>query len=182
MGVAGSGKSVQGRKLADILGLPWLSTGEFLRMLISGQTRIDMAKGKLVEDEKIISLVQKIFSVVDTKEEFVLDGFPRTVAQADWLINQLKHGQLKVTAVIHLIASEEVVKERLLSRARHDDTEEAIEERFAEYEKAILPVITDLKESGVKIFDIDAEQTPEKVHEDILKAIKPQINEQSTEV
>jgi len=176
MGVAGAGKSIQGRKLADALGLPWLSTGEFLRMLISGLRRIDMTKGKLLEDDEIISLVQKIFSVVDTKHEFILDGFPRTVGQADWLINQSKHGQLKISAVIHLKATPDVVKARLISRGRQDDTEEAIEERFKEYEKAVLPVIADLRKSGVKVYDIDGEQSVDSVHQQILTAVKGKID------
>ncbi len=96
-GVAGSGKSVQGKMLADHMGLPWLSTGEFLRMLISGERRKDMLAGKLLGDNEIIALVQRIFNVVDTKHEFILDGFPRSVAQADWLLNQVKHGQLKIS-------------------------------------------------------------------------------------
>ena len=105
MGVAGSGKSSQGRQLADEKGLPWLSTGEFLRMMIAGDKRKDMLQGKLLGDEEIISMVQKIFAVVDTDDEFILDGFPRTAAQADWLLSQVKYGQLHVPAVICLDAS-----------------------------------------------------------------------------
>ena len=77
-GVAGSGKSMQGRMLADHQALPWLSTGEFLRMLVSGDERRDMLAGKLLDDEEIISLVQKIFNDVGVEEEFEMDGFPRT--------------------------------------------------------------------------------------------------------
>lgn len=172
MGVVGSGKSVQGRKLADVLCLPWLSTGEFLRMLISGQTRKDMIEGKLLDDDQMISLVQKIFSVVDTEHEFILDGFPRTVGQADWLLNQLKYGQLKVSAVIHLVASSDTVKERLLSRGRPDDNADAIEVRLKEYDRAILPVLEELKNNNVKIYDINAEQNVEEVHAEILKSVK----------
>lgn len=171
MGVAGTGKSTQGRKIADELGLPWVSTGEFLRMLISGERRKDMLKGELLGDQEIISLVRKIFGVVDTDHEFVLDGFPRTVAQADWLLSQVKHGQLKMTGVIHLTASEEGVKSRLLARGRQDDTEEAIDERFREYEQQALPIIEDFKKAGVPVFDIDAEQSVEQVHDDIAKAL-----------
>ncbi len=65
MGVAGSGKSVQGKLLADQLALPWLSTGEFLRMLIAGKRRREMLEGKLLPDQEIITLIRKIFSVVD---------------------------------------------------------------------------------------------------------------------
>lgn len=171
MGVAGSGKSAQGRLLADRLGYPWLSTGEFLRMLISGERRREMLEGKLLDDAEIISLVQKIFRIVDTEHEFVMDGFPRTVAQADWLLNQRRHGQLDITAVIHLQASEEVVLDRLLQRGRQDDQAEAIRERFREYETATQPIIDDLKEHGVPVFEINGEGDIEAIHESIVRAI-----------
>lgn len=171
MGVAGSGKSAQGRLLADRLGYPWLSTGEFLRMLISGARRREMLEGKLLDDAEIISLIQKIFRIVDTEHEFVLDGFPRTVAQADWLLSQRRHGQLDITAVIHLQASEEVVLERLLQRGRQDDQAEAIRERFREYETATQPIIDDLKQHGVSVFEINGEGDVEVIHESIVKAI-----------
>ena len=75
MGVAGAGKSAQGKLLADTIGLPWLSTGEFFRMLISGQKRVDMVAGKLLSDHDTITLIQKVFAIVGTDQEFVLDGF-----------------------------------------------------------------------------------------------------------
>jgi adenylate kinase len=171
-GVAGSGKSVQGRLLADRLALPWLSTGEFLRMLISGERRRDMVSGKLLDDKEIISLVRKIFSVVDTSQEFVLDGFPRTTEQADWLLSQVKHGQLQLTAVIHLTASEAGVKKRLLSRGRPDDTETAIGARFKEYEQQIRPILEHFKASGAPVYDINGEQSIEEVQAHILNALQ----------
>jgi len=172
MGVAGAGKSLQGRMLADQLGLPWLSTGEFLRMLISGERRKDMLEGKLLEDEEIISLVQKIFAMIDTKEEFILDGFPRTSQQADWLLSQKKHGQLSITAVINLTASEEVVRDRLLERGRQDDHHDAISERFDEYRDHIVPILDQFESSGVSVFTIDGEQSTE----DVNKAIKEKLD------
>lgn len=172
MGVAGSGKSSQGRRIADEQGLPWLSTGEFLRMLISGEKRKDMLAGKLIPDQEIISLVRKIFAVVNTDEEFVLDGFPRTAEQADWLLSQHKHGQLPITAVIHLKASEDAVSKRLLSRGRLDDTTEAIAERFKEYNDEALPILKSFKDAGVRIIDVNAEQSVEEVHNDIVAALK----------
>ena len=171
-GVAGSGKSLQGKKLADAKGLPWLSTGEFLRMLISGKKRKDMLEGKLLNDQEIIALVQRIFNVVDVKNEFVLDGFPRTLAQADWLLNQAKHGQLNITAVVHLQASEKAVKNRLLSRGRQDDTDEAIIERFREYEHSILPILENFREAGVPVYDINGEDDLEVVHLSIMTALR----------
>lgn len=167
MGVAGAGKSLQGRNLADEMGLPWVSTGEFLRMLISGEPRKDMVSGRLLDDEEIIRLVQKIFTVVNTEEEFVLDGFPRTAGQADWLLGQVKHGQLDVTAVIHIKASEEIVKQRLLSRGRQDDTEEAIAARFADYTENILPILDQFKQAGIKVYEVDGDKSVTQVHDDI---------------
>jgi len=172
MGVAGSGKSIQGRMLADELALPWLSTGEFLRMLVAGDKRRDMVAGKLLGDKEIINLVQKIFHMIDSTQEFVLDGFPRTTAQADWLLSQVKHGQLKITAVIHLTASEDAVMKRLLNRGRQDDNEEAVRERFREYEQAALPIIEHFKKGGVSVYDINGEQPVQDVHKDIKAALK----------
>ena len=172
MGVAGAGKSVQGRRLADELAVPWLSTGEFLRMLTSGDTRKHMLSGRLMNDEEIISLVRKIFAVVDTENEFILDGFPRTVGQADWLLNQAKYGQLDITAIVNISATREVVKERLLNRGRLDDHEEAIEERFQEYEQTIVPILEQFKSADVTVFDVNGDQSIEEVHDDIEKALR----------
>jgi adenylate kinase len=171
MGVAGSGKSMQGRLLADRLAVPWLSTGEFLRMLISGEERRGMLAGKLLDDEEIIGLVQKIFSVVNVEEDFVLDGFPRTPGQADWLLNQVKYGQLQISAVIHLTASQEIVLDRLLGRGRQDDHKQAITERFKEYEESIKPILAQFKKAGIPVCEINGEQEPEAVHGDIMKSL-----------
>ncbi len=179
MGVAGSGKSVQGKLLADQLALPWLSTGEFLRMLISGKRRREMLEGKLLPDQEIITLIRKIFSVVDIENEFILDGFPRTVAQADWLLSQVKHGQLKITAVIHLIASEKLVEKRLLDRGRTDDNKEAIAERFNEYEQSIKPILAHFKEAGVVVHDVSAEHEVQVIHRQISSLIRDAYADES---
>lgn len=172
MGVAGSGKSVQGRLLADQLALPWLSTGEFLRMLVAGQRRRDMLEGKLLEDKEIITLVQKIFAMIDVHDEFVLDGFPRTVSQADWLLNQAKHGQLTVTAVVHLTVDEETVLERLLQRGRQDDHKAAILERFKEYEEITKPILDHFKAAHIPVFDINGDDEVDTIHQEIKQAIE----------
>jgi len=172
MGVAGAGKSVQGKLLADTLALPWLSTGEFLRMLISGEQRKEMLSGKLLDDQQIIALVRKIFSVVDTDHEFVLDGFPRSTPQADWLLGEVRYGQLQVSAVIHLLASEDAVTRRLMERGRQDDTEASIRERFQEFEESIKPILEQFRTSNIPVCDIDAEQTPQEVHQSIIEALE----------
>jgi adenylate kinase len=170
-GVVGSGKSVQGRKLADELALPWLSTGEFLRMLIAGQQRRDMLAGKLIDDEQMIAMIQRIFSLVDTEHEFVLDGFPRSSGQADWLLGQVKYGQLDLTGVVHLNVSLEVVKERLLARGRLDDNEDAIAKRFHEFEHTTLPMLDQFRKVQAPIYEIDGDQSIADVHQAIMAAV-----------
>ncbi len=171
MGVAGSGKSMQGKILADEHGYAWISTGEILRVLVTGKRRQEMLQGKLLSDEEMINLMDKVLELIDTKQEFVLDGFPRTVAQCDWLLEQVKKGRFAKTTVIHLAASEDVVRSRLLGRARPDDTDEAIAERFREYKTVTLPIIAHLKKLDVKICDINASEDIRHVHDAILRCV-----------
>ncbi len=171
MGVAGSGKSMQGKILADEHGYAWISTGEILRVLVTGRRRHEMLQGKLLSDEEMINLMDKVLELIDTKQEFVLDGFPRTVAQCDWLLRQVEQGRFDLTAIIHFKASEDVVRSRLLDRARQDDTDEAITERFNEYRAVTVPIIAHLKKHGTKVCDIDASQNIRQVHDAILKCV-----------
>ena len=172
MGVAGAGKSVQGRRLADELALPWVSTGEFLRMLVTGDRRREMLVGKLLEDAEIISMADRIFHMININQEFILDGFPRTAPQAQWLLAQHKAGLLKISMVINLQASEEVVIERLLGRGRQDDTRESIAKRFTEYNAVTLPIIQEFENNGVTVHHVDAARTPEEVHDTIMPLLK----------
>jgi len=167
MGVAGSGKSMQGRLLADEHGYAWISTGEILRVLITGKRRREMLEGKLLSDEEMIEILDKILELIDVREEFVLDGFPRTIPQADWLIDQAQAGRFKLSVVVNLAASEEVVRERLLSRGRMDDHEEAIAERFREYQAATLPILQHFEREGIDMINVDAAQSPQQVHDQI---------------
>ncbi len=167
MGVAGAGKSVQGRWIADELGLPWLSTGEFLRMLVTGQRRKEMLAGKLLDDAEMIQLADKIFHMIEVDEEFILDGFPRTQGQAEWLYAQHKAGLLAITCVLNIEASEEVVMQRLLQRGRPDDTEESIKQRIHDYQTVMMPIITELESKGVAVHRINGEKSPEEVHADM---------------
>jgi adenylate kinase len=171
MGVAGSGKSMQGRLLADDYGYAWISTGEIFRVLITGKRRQEMLQGKLLSDDEVIRMMDKILDLIDTSEQFVLDGFPRSVAQAEWLSKQIEDGRFKLTAVIHLTASEEVVRERLIKRGRQDDTDEAITERFNEYRNVTVPIIEHFRQEGIPVFDIEAAQEPRTVHEQIMNIV-----------
>lgn len=173
MGVAGAGKSMQGRLFADEHGYAWISTGELFRVLVTGERRAQMLEGKLLSDEEVIALVDKTLKLIDLDQEFLLDGFPRTKVQADWLLEQVKAGRLNLTAVFNLTATPEVVKKRLLARGRQDDTEEVIEKRFKEYQTATLPILDYFKQAGAPVYDIDADQDPITVHDKIMGYIDP---------
>jgi adenylate kinase len=170
-GVAGAGKSMQGKIFADEHGYAWISTGEILRVLVTGKRRQEMLEGKLLSDEEVINILDTVLNLIAADQEFVLDGFPRTIAQADWLLEQVHKGRLKLTAVVNLDASEDVVRERLMARGRQDDTEEAIAKRFDEYRTVTLPILEHFKGEGVHVFNIDAAKEPRAVHDAILKAI-----------
>lgn len=171
MGVAGAGKSMQGRILADEHGYAWISTGEILRVLVTGKRRQEMMQGKLLSDDEIITIIDQVFNFIDPKQEFVLDGFPRTVKQADWLLEQIEQGRFELSAVINLVADKKVILNRLTKRGRPDDTEEAIDRRFAEYEAVTLPILKHLKDKNVKVHEVDANRDPRDIHDNILELI-----------
>ncbi len=170
-GVAGSGKSMQGKMFADEHGYAWISTGEILRVLVTGKRRHEMREGKLLSDSEMIAILDTVLNLIDAEQEFVLDGFPRTTNQADWLLEQVHSGRFKLTAVINLDASEEEVRRRLIARGRLDDNEEAISKRFKEYRTVTLPILEYLRKEGVRVGTINAAQGPRAVHDDILKFI-----------
>lgn len=174
-GVAGAGKSMQGKIFADEHGYAWISTGEIFRVLVTGKRRQEMLQGKLLSDDEVISIIDKVLDLIDTNEEFVLDGFPRTITQADWLISQIASGRIKLTAVINLAASEDVVRARLVERGRADDKEDAINERFKEYRTVTLPILDHFKKEHINVYQIDASQTPREVHDAILHCIENNI-------
>lgn len=176
IGVAGAGKSVQGKLLADHFGLPWISTGELLRMFIAGERRQRMLKGELLKDEELYEVIDPMLKVVCKYGELVLDGFPRTIPQANWLVElgeEIKH---PIRCIIHLEASEEIVKKRLLARGRPDDTEEGISERFREYEKNTKPIIYHYEELGIPVIHVSAEGKESEISEKIITQVKSYVS------
>lgn len=171
MGVAGAGKSMQGRLFADEHGYSWISTGEMFRVLVTGKRRQQMLEGKLLSDDEVIEMVDKTLKLIDINKEFLLDGFPRTKVQADWLLEQIKSGRIKLTAIFNLVASKEVVRDRLLKRGRQDDTEAVIENRFDVYETETLPIIKFFEDAGMPVFNIDADRDIMTVHDELLSKI-----------
>jgi adenylate kinase len=171
MGVAGAGKSMQGRILADEHGYAWISTGEILRVLVTGKRRQEMLQGKLLSDDEIIELIDKVFEMIDTSQQFVLDGFPRTIPQANWLTEQAKKGRFELSCIINLNASEETVIKRLTSRGRPDDTKDAVCRRIEEYHAVTQPILSHFKQENIKVHDIDGDRDARAIHDDILNLI-----------
>ena len=172
MGIAGSGKGTQGKMLADQHGFHLISMGDVLRMYITGPRRQRMLAGELLDDEEIIDIVSNVLTSLPDEEEVILDGFPRTIPQAKWLLEQTKTGRFTIKNVFHLVASREAVKSRLMNRGRIDDKEEAIEERFNEYQRSTEPLLKWLTENGVTVNNINAERSVETINDDLVAHLK----------
>lgn len=172
MGLAGSGKSTQSQLLAAHLHCPWISTGGLLREHMDQNTQADMLQGKMVDDDKTVAVLTSEFERIGAgTNECILDGSPRTMRQAEWLVSQAKAGKIFITAVIHLNVSKQTAEKRLLARRRPDDYISAIAERFKEYDTSILPILDLIKQRGFQIHEIDAEKPAEEVQSDILNAL-----------
>lgn len=173
IGRAGTGKSTQGQRLAKYLNCKWVSVGNVLRSRMSGEYAERMLAGEVLDDDQVLPLLDTELKKINAaKNEFILDGSPRTMVQAKWWVNKVKKEEVKLTAVIHLDASEEVVRDRLLARGRPDDHETAIAERFKEYKKVIMPILHYLEKEKLPVFHINAENPPEKVEAEIENTLK----------
>jgi adenylate kinase len=167
MGIAGAGKGTQSKLLADRHGFHLLTMGDVLRMYVTGEQRERMLAGQLLDDEEVIGVVDKALKSIINGDEILMDGFPRTIPQAEWLVEQVKAGRFELKLAFHLVASRAAVKERLLGRARIDDVDAAIEKRFDEYEKSTKPLLDWLKQHDVQVADIDAERDIEAIQTDL---------------
>jgi adenylate kinase len=177
MGIAGSGKGTQGKMLSDQHKLHLVSMGDVVRMYVTGEQRERMLAGELLNDSEVISIVDKVLDSITSNEEVLIDGFPRTIPQAEWLLKKSREGNhLKLDLAIHLVASRQAVKERLIKRARMDDKDKAIEARFDEYEKATMPLIAWLKENNIKVANVNAERPVQEVNQDLVSLLQ-QLNE-----
>jgi len=172
MGISGSGKGTQGALLAEKQGMRVISTGELLRTYGSEEQHKRMATGIFLADEEVTDLLDKALNELPDQNAVILDGYPRRISQADWLIEQARKGRFKLEEVFQLVISRAAVKARLLDRARPDDHDSAIEGRFNEYEKGTVPVLEHLREAGVPVIDINGEQSVEAVHEAIMASFK----------
>lgn len=171
MGPAGAGKSVQGNLLAEKLGFEWVSTGDYLRSHITKDRKAQMAAGALISDQEIIGIISDFLSQAPDKNKLIIDGFPRTIEQARWLVSQHKEGKLAIRAVLQMEVSKEVAKNRLLGRGRDDDKEEVVNKRHDDYEVVTKPIIDWFKDEGVTVHEIDANGSVQQINQSILDKI-----------
>ena len=172
MGLAGSGKSTQGKRLALELDGEWLSAGQVLRDTKDPEVNAIQERGELVPDSLTIRLMTYAIAqaIVDGKN-IVLDGYPRTVEQSEWIVENAVD---RIEAVIVIEVPKPELIERLKKRGREDDMSlEAIEERFRIVEQNIYAVCQILREKGVQIYKIDGTGTEDEVAARIREALQP---------
>jgi adenylate kinase len=182
LGPPGSGKGTQAQRLVQRYGIVQLSTGEMLRAAVAAQTPIGlqakdiMASGALVSDEIVVGIISERIDQPDAKGGFILDGFPRTVPQAEALDELLKHKHLRLDAVIELRVNESALLERVEKRAaethargeevRLDDTPQVLVKRLAAYRSQTEPLIHYYSERR-KLVTVDGMMTIEEVTREI---------------
>lgn len=159
VGPPGAGKGTQAVRLAERLGVPHISTGDLFRANLSEMTPLGveakryMDAGDLVPDEVTSRMVRSRLDEADAAGGFILDGFPRTVRQAETLDTMLAELGASLDAVVEFAASDEVVVQRLLGRGRSDDTEDVIRNRQKVYRDETAPL---LEYYRAKLVSVDA--------------------------
>ena len=171
MGLPGSGKGTQGKIMADQHGMHLISMGEIIRLYVTGDRRARMLSGELLDDEEVISLLDRVLDSLPNKKLCVLDGFPRTVAQAEWLLQKAGRENFSIDYVINLEAGEETVKLRLKARGRIDDKDEVIVERFKEYGELTQPLVNWYREHNIDVANINAERSVDEVNNDVTASL-----------
>lgn len=180
-GVVGSGKSEQANRLEIKLNCPHVTVSQLIRQQENQEWDALMQAGKLVPDDAVLKLLEAELKRINAKNhEFILDGAPRSIPQAEWLSGKINTGELNLTAIIHLKVSKETTLIRLLRRGRQDDTEEVITERFKQYDAVTTPVLNFLREEqGYEIYDIDGEWSSDVVEKQIWKILEGKIAPQN---
>jgi len=175
LGPPGAGKGTQALRIAEKFGVPHISTGDILRAAVKEGTELGklaksyMDRGELVPDEVIIGIIKERLSQPDVKEKgFILDGFPRTLKQAEALDQMLKELNMPLDKVIYLNVDDEEIVKRLLARGRADDTEEVIRNRLKVYREQTAPLIDYYQAKGllVEIYGVgQIEEITRKIEE-----------------
>ena len=166
-GPAGAGKSVQGQMLAARHGWRWLSAGQLLRDTRTPEVMDCLREGRLVPPEIIGEVMDRALGSAGDIHKVILDGFPREMAQAEWLLEaKTVHGR-EIDLVVVLEVPRQEILERLRVRGRVDDTPEAIDMRLGIYRKEIYPLLDLFNEQGVPIVHVNGVGTVGQIHDAI---------------
>jgi adenylate kinase len=182
LGPPGSGKGTQAQRLVQRYGIVQLSTGEMLRAAVAAETPVGlkakdiMANGGLVPDDVVVGIISDRIDQPDAAAGFILDGFPRTVPQAEALDDLLKNKHMKLDSVVELRVNESALIDRVETRAaetrargeevRVDDTPEVLTKRLASYRSLTEPLIHYYSEQR-KLMTVDGMMTIEEVTREI---------------
>lgn len=166
-GPAGAGKSVQGQILAARHGWRWLSTGQLLRDTHDPELLKTMSTGALIDDEVANRVIHEALSRSKDIDHLIMDGYPRELSQAKWLVDTLPAHNRSIALVIVLEVPQSEIIHRLQLRGRVDDTADAITERLHIYREKIYPILNYLNDQKVRIAHIDGTGTVGKVHDRI---------------
>jgi adenylate kinase len=180
LGPPGSGKGTQGERLRDDLELPYYATGDILRAAVREQTELGrkakeyMDRGDLVPDEVIIGVIAERIDGHEAEDGFILDGFPRTVAQAEALDHRLAQLDTPLDAALNFDVTEEELFRRLAGRSaalhRSDDTEQTIRHRLEVFAHKTRPLIDYYRQRGLLV-GVDAVGAIPRVHARIDAAL-----------
>lgn len=172
IGIQGAGKSTQGNILSDELGIPYLSTGHIFREMAKEKTpngryiKEVMNSGALIPDEKTLEIVSEYLHRSEYSNGYIMDGFPRTSAQAEAFENG-------IDKVIYLNVPDKEALWRIAHRTevREDDTLAALNKRIELFHEVTEPVIEYYRNKGILI-ELDGEKPIEEISEQILSALK----------
>lgn len=168
LGPPGAGKGTQGQILCERLGVPSISTGDMLREAVTEGTELGnkvqgiMASGALVDDATMAEVVRDRLAKPDARRGFLLDGYPRTLPQAETLAGVLRDAGQNLDAVLLVDVPEDELVRRTLLRGRADDQETVIRERLRVYQEKTAPLIGYYRERGL-LREIDGNRPVEEV-------------------
>jgi adenylate kinase len=180
LGPQGAGKGTQAKRISAEYEIPHVATGDMFRAEVAAGTdlgkRVEeiMKLGDLVPDELTIEMIEKRLSESDASDGFVLDGFPRNVAQAQALDTMLGGIGRVLDAILFFAVSDEIGMERALSRAalegRGDDTRDVIAHRLEIYHRETEPIVEHYRTTG-KLIPLHADRSIEQVWSEISEAL-----------
>ncbi len=181
MGPPGAGKGTQAARLIERYGIPQISTGDMFRSAVKESTPLGleakkyMDAGQLVPDSVTIGIVRERLQKDDCKKGFILDGFPRTTAQAVSLDAILKEMDIVLDGVLNLSVPNDELARRISERAklenREDDKPETVQKRLAVYEESTRPLIDYYRNNGQYV-EIDGLQDVDQVFQDLVNALE----------